>query len=59
MITQHINDVEALGDIGAINMDEIAKSLSKNRSLTAESAQLFYDAQNTQLTLYDVTSKFI
>jgi DNA repair protein RAD7 len=37
-------------------MDQIAKAISKNRSLTAENAHLFYDVQNTQLILYDVTS---
>jgi len=57
MITRYINDVEALGNIGNINMDQIAKAISKNRSLTPENAHLFYDVQNTTLTLYDVTSK--
>jgi DNA repair protein RAD7 len=33
LITRYIDDVEALGDIGAVNMDEIAKALSKNRGL--------------------------
>lgn len=33
LISRYINDVEALGDIGAVNMDEIAKALSKNRGL--------------------------
>ena len=33
LITKHIDDVEALGDIGTINMDAISKALSKNRSL--------------------------
>lgn len=56
VITRHIDDVEALGDIGSINKDELAKALSRNRSLTAENAHLFYDTQNTKLTLYDVTS---
>lgn len=31
--------------------------MSKNRSLTPENAHLFYDVENTKLTLYDVTSK--
>jgi hypothetical protein len=39
-------------------MDQIAKALSKNRSLTPENAHLFYDVQNTTLTLYDVTSTY-
>jgi DNA repair protein RAD7 len=38
-------------------MDQIAKAISKIRSLTPENAHLFYDVQNTTLTLYDVTSK--
>ena len=29
----HIDDVEALGDIGSMNMDEIAKAIAKDRSL--------------------------
>ncbi len=33
VISNHIDDVEALGDIGTMNMDEIAKALSNNRSL--------------------------
>ncbi|OBZ75286.1 DNA repair protein rhp7 [Grifola frondosa] len=56
LISKHIDDVEALGDIGSINMDEIAKAISKNRSLTAQNAPLFYDIENTTLTLYDVTN---
>ncbi|PCH39544.1 RNI-like protein [Wolfiporia cocos MD-104 SS10] len=56
LISEHIDDVEALGDIGRINMDEIAKAISKNRSLTPQNAPLFYDVTNTDLTLYDVTN---
>ncbi|TFK45936.1 RNI-like protein [Heliocybe sulcata] len=56
IITKHIDDVEALGDVGAMNLDEIAKSISRNRSMTPENVQLFYDVQNTRLTLYDVTN---
>jgi len=33
LISRYIDDVEALGDIGSVNMDEIAKALSKNRGL--------------------------
>jgi len=29
----YIDDVEALGDIGVMNMDGIAKAVCKNRSL--------------------------
>ncbi|EKM54908.1 uncharacterized protein PHACADRAFT_259073 [Phanerochaete carnosa HHB-10118-sp] len=56
VISQHIDDVEALGDIGSMNVDQIAKAIAKDRSLTAENATLFYDVQNTNLTLYDATN---
>ncbi|KZT18911.1 RNI-like protein [Neolentinus lepideus HHB14362 ss-1] len=56
IISNHIDDVEALGDIGTMNLDEIAKSISRNRSMTSENVQLFYDVQNVRLTLYDVTN---
>ncbi|EJU05901.1 RNI-like protein [Dacryopinax primogenitus] len=54
-ISQHIEDVEALGDIGSLNMDKIAKIISKNRRLNAAVAPLFYDVANEYLTLYDCT----
>ncbi|RPD55372.1 RNI-like protein [Lentinus tigrinus ALCF2SS1-7] len=56
VISKHIDDVEALGDIGTMNMDQIAKALSNNRSLNADNATLFYDVENEHLTLYDVTN---
>ncbi|KAF8888303.1 RNI-like protein [Infundibulicybe gibba] len=56
LVTRHINDVEALGDIGAMNTAAIAKAISKNRSLTPENAVLFYNVENTALTFYDATS---
>ncbi|KAF8635566.1 hypothetical protein AX15_000216 [Amanita polypyramis BW_CC] len=55
LIAKHIDDVEALGDIGAMNMEVIAKALAKNRSLTPENAHLFYSVENTNLVLYDCT----
>jgi DNA repair protein RAD7 len=74
LITNHIDDVEALGDIGALNMEAISKALSKNRGLyvshlvswlntntflrTPENAHLFYNASNTTLTLFDATSTY-
>lgn len=33
LITKHIDDIDAFGDIGAMNVEAIAKALSKNRSL--------------------------
>ncbi|KIY51242.1 RNI-like protein [Fistulina hepatica ATCC 64428] len=56
VITNHIDDVEALGNIGSVNMDEIAKALCKSRELNAQNVQLLYDAQQTSLTLYDATN---
>ncbi|KAG6902070.1 hypothetical protein C0995_004768 [Termitomyces sp. Mi166 len=56
LITKHIDDVEALGDIGAMNMDAISKTLSKNRGLTPQNAHLFYNVANATLTLYDSTN---
>ncbi|KAF8061821.1 hypothetical protein FPV67DRAFT_297959 [Lyophyllum atratum] len=56
LITKHIDDVESLGDIGAMNMDAISRALSKNRALTQQNAHLFYSVTNTSLTLYDATN---
>ncbi|KAJ6594413.1 hypothetical protein B0H19DRAFT_1095404 [Mycena capillaripes] len=56
VIARHIDDVEAFGDIGALNMDAISKALSKNRRLTPDNAPLFYGAENTKLALYDATN---
>jgi DNA repair protein RAD7 len=33
LITKHINEIEAFGDIGGLNMEAISKALAKNRSL--------------------------
>lgn len=33
LVSRHIDDIEALGDIGSLKMDEISKALAKNRSL--------------------------
>ncbi|KAI0066364.1 RNI-like protein [Artomyces pyxidatus] len=54
-IAKHINDVEALGDIGTVNTDNIIRALSRNRSLTHENVSLFYNVENKNLTLYDAT----
>ncbi|KAI0713902.1 RNI-like protein [Earliella scabrosa] len=56
VISKHIDDVEALGDIGTMNVDEISKALAKSRRLNPENAILFYDIENERLTLYDVTN---
>ena len=33
VVTQHIDDVESLGDLGALNVEAIAKAMARNRSL--------------------------
>jgi DNA repair protein RAD7 len=33
VISKHINDVEAFGDIGSVNLDKIIRALCRNRSL--------------------------
>ncbi|KAG8902903.1 hypothetical protein FRB99_003962 [Tulasnella sp. 403] len=55
MLSKHIDDIEALGNIGSLNMDAIAKIICKNRKLTPENVQLFYDVRNSDLTFMDVT----
>ncbi|KAK0206611.1 RNI-like protein [Desarmillaria ectypa] len=55
IISRYIDDIEALGDIGILNMEAISKAISRNRSLTSANAHLFYGPENTVLTLYDAT----
>jgi hypothetical protein len=38
-------------------MDHVCKVISKSRRLTPETAKLFYSAERTELTMYDVTSE--
>lgn len=52
-IAKHIEDVEMLGDIGHVNMDKICQIISRNRSLTNDTVQLFLDASLQTLSLYD------
>ncbi|ELU39535.1 DNA dependent ATPase [Rhizoctonia solani AG-1 IA] len=58
IIAKYIDDMEALGDIGHINMDKISKILAKQRSLYVlrnSTSKLFYSVENTTLTLYDTS----
>ncbi|KAJ1300969.1 hypothetical protein OPQ81_003394 [Rhizoctonia solani] len=55
IIAKHIDHMEALGDIGHINMDKISKILARQRSLTESTSKLFYSVENTALTLYDAS----
>ncbi|KAI0782091.1 RNI-like protein [Abortiporus biennis] len=56
IISSHIDNIEALGDISSMNMDELSKSLARNRSLTSQNAPLLYNAEHTNLILYDATN---
>ncbi|GAA98017.1 uncharacterized protein L969DRAFT_46361 [Mixia osmundae IAM 14324] len=55
LIGTHIQNVEALGDIGTANLDKIAKIVCKNRALSPDTLKLFLDIQTTDLRLYDCT----
>ncbi|RUP52177.1 hypothetical protein BC936DRAFT_138365 [Jimgerdemannia flammicorona] len=55
VIAHYIEDVEALGNIGEINMDKICKIICKNRQLNNHVARLFMDPQETQMSFYDCT----
>ncbi|KAF7305906.1 RNI-like protein [Mycena chlorophos] len=56
VIARYIDDVESFGDIGSLNLEAIAKALSKNRRLTSENARLFYNIENANLAFYDATN---
>ncbi|ORY32846.1 hypothetical protein BCR39DRAFT_522058 [Naematelia encephala] len=55
MIGKYIEDVEALGHIGSVNMDKVCKIISKSRRLTPETASLIYSVDRTELAMYDCT----
>ncbi|KAI8361951.1 hypothetical protein B0O80DRAFT_434744 [Mortierella sp. GBAus27b] len=54
-IANYIEDVEAFGDISHVSMDKICRIICRNRSLNAETIQLFFDTRHFELTLYDCT----
>ncbi|TRM58743.1 hypothetical protein BD626DRAFT_550543 [Schizophyllum amplum] len=56
IVTRNIDNIDAFGDIGTMNMLEISKAISKKRGLTTENVKLFYDAVQSKLTLYDATN---
>ncbi|KAL0074079.1 hypothetical protein F4703DRAFT_1893939 [Phycomyces blakesleeanus] len=55
-IAEHIDCVEALGDISTINMDKIATIISRNRKMDTRTAQLFMNPLRRELTLTDCTA---
>lgn len=56
VITQNINDVEALGDIGQSNMNKILRILSKNRSLDDSTISLFLNPDLRELEFWDCSN---
>lgn len=57
ILGRYIEEVEALGDIGSINLDKVCKIICKSRRLTPETAKLFYSTERTELVMYDCTSE--
>lgn len=55
MIGKYIEEVDALGDIGSVNMSKVCKIICKSRRLTPETATLLYSVDRTELTMYDCT----
>lgn len=55
-ITQNINDVEVLGDIGQVNLNKISRILSKNRSLDNSTMTLFLNPALKSLEFWDCSN---
>lgn len=55
-ITENIDDVDALGDIGQANMDKISMILSKNRSLNNSTMALFLNPGLKSLDFWDCSN---
>ncbi|PVF98871.1 RNI-like protein [Serendipita vermifera] len=56
IIGKHIDQVEELGDIGSVNMDQICKIVSRTRNLNQHNVRLFYGVENKSLVIYDSTN---
>ena len=55
-ITENIEEVEVLGDIGQVNMNRISKILSKNRSLNNKTMTLFLTPDLKHLEFWDCSN---
>ncbi|KAI5951458.1 RAD7 [Candida jiufengensis] len=55
-ITQNIEDVDVLGDIGQFNLNKISAILSKNRSLNDKTISLFLSPDLKQLSFWDCSN---
>lgn len=56
LITTHIDDVEALGDIGGENKNKISRILSRNRRLDSDTMKFFFDTQLKTLEFWDCSN---
>ncbi|KAI5954152.1 RAD7 [Candida margitis] len=55
-ITQNIEDVDVLGDIGQINLNKISSILSKNRSLNDKTISLFLSPDLKNIAFWDCSN---
>lgn len=55
-ITENIEDVDVLGDIGQMNMNRISMILSKNRSLNNKTISLFLSPDLKSLQFWDCSN---
>lgn len=55
-ITLNIGDVEALGEIGQLNINKILRILSKNRSLNDSTVSLFLNPEVKSLEFWDCSN---
>ncbi|KAI5963317.1 RAD7 [Candida pseudojiufengensis] len=55
-ITENIEDVDVLGDIGHYNLNKISSILSKNRSLNDKTISLFLSPDLKQISFWDCSN---
>ncbi|KAI5959540.1 RAD7 [Candida theae] len=55
-ITQNIEDVDVLGDIGQVNLNKISSILSKNRSLNDKTISLFLSPDLKHISFWDCSN---
>ncbi|CCG21341.1 Rad7 protein [Candida orthopsilosis Co 90-125] len=55
-ITQNIEDVDVLGDIGQVNLNKISSILSKNRSLNDKTISLFLSPDLKNISFWDCSN---
>lgn len=55
-ISRHIEDVDQLGDIGAVNLDKLLRILLRNRRLDDTTVRLFLDPRHAELEFWDCSS---